>query len=170
MSITFSIQIKRQEQKKDGPKITDTIHVPEPIVVNKPAEVKYIPVYTTIHDTVKVLDTLASMKATVEDWNLERVYAGELFKSDTLGTMNYSATVQYNKLTSLAWDYIPKIKTIMITKSPVFRPFIAARYNTFEQASIGGGMFVKKIGVEASYLKDFKTQKDGFGVGFIVCF
>lgn len=155
---------------KDGPKITDTIRVPEPIVINKPAEIKYIPVYTTVRDTVKVLDTLASMQATVEDWNLQRVYAGTLFQSDTLGTLNYSAKVQYNSLTSLAWDYTPKVKTVTITKSPVFRPFAAVRYNTFEQASIGAGVFVKKIGVEASYLKDFKAQKEGFGIGVIVCF
>lgn len=155
---------------KDGPKITDTIRVPEPVVINKPAEIKYIPVYTTVRDTVKVLDTLASMQATVEDWNLQRIYAGELFKSDTLGTMNYQATVQYNTLTSLAWDYTPKVKTVTITKSPVFRPFAAVRYNTFEQTSIGGGVFIKKIGVEASYLRDFKAQREGWGFGLIVCF
>ena len=155
---------------KEGPKITDTIRIPEPIVINKPAEIKYVPVYTTVRDTVKVLDTLASMQATVEDWNLQRIYAGELFKSDTLGTLNYRATVQYNTLTSLAWDYTPKVKTVTITKNPVFRPFAAVRYNTFEQASVGAGVFVKKIGVEASYLKDFKTQKNGVGVGLIVSF
>ena len=110
------------------------------------------------------------MQATVEDWNMERIYAGELFKSDTLGTLNYRATVQYNTLASLAWDYTPKIKTVTITKNPVFRPFASVRYNTFEQASVGGGIFIRKIGLEASYLKDFKVQKDGFGIGLIVCF
>lgn len=155
---------------KDGPKITDTIRVPEPVVVNKPIEIKYIPVYTTVTDTVKILDTLSSMRTTVEDWNQERVYAEELFRSDTLGTLNCRVTVQYNTLTSLAWDYTPKIKTVTISKSPVFRPFVAVRYNTFEQASAGGGIFIKKVGVEASYIKDFKAQKSAIGLGFIVCF
>lgn len=155
---------------KDGTKITDTIRVPEPVVINKPAEIKYIPVYITVRDTVKGIDTLASMQATVDDWNLQRAYAGELFKSDTLGTLNYCATVQYNTLTSLAWDYTPKIKTVTITKNPVLRPFVSVRYNTFDQASVGGGVFIRKTGLEASYIKDFKAKKDGFGIGFIVSF
>ena len=157
---------------KEGPKTTDTIRVPVPVHVEPPpAKIVYDTVFIENPVTGEPeIDTLASLRATAEDWNRERSYAGTLFQSDTLGTLNYSAKVQYNTLASLAWDYTPKIKNVTTTKAPTFRPFIAIRGNTFEQASVGGGMFAGRFGIEASYIKDFKNLNTGFGLGFFVCF
>ena len=166
---------------KDGAKTGDSIVLPEPVVIRVPDSIKYITIYKdrpalNIGDTAMSpelspqIDTAASLAATVKDWNMERTYAGTLFRSDTLGTLNYSARVQYNTLTSLAWDYTPKIKTVTTMKSPTFRPFVAVRANTFEQMSVGGGILFKNTGFEASYIKDFKVQKNGLGIGIIVCF
>ena len=179
---------------RDAPPINEEIKQPEPVTVRVPDSIKYITVYREtrskptdssdggipVLDSVssgyvlgtwsEQIDTAASLAATVKDWNLERTYAGTLFRSDTLGTLNYSAKVQYNTLTSLAWDYTPKIKSITTTKTPAFRPFVTVRANTFEQMSVGGGVLFKNTGFEASYIKDFKAQKNGLGIGFIVCF
>ena len=155
---------------KEGPKTTDTIRVPVLVHVEPPPT-------KIVYDTVFIenpvtgepeIDTLASLRATAEDWNRERTYAGTLFQSDTLGTLNYSAKVQYNTLASLAWDYTPKIKNVTTTKAPTFRPFIAIRGNTFEQASIGGGMFAGRFGIEATYIRDFRSAKSGAGIGLIL--
>lgn len=167
---------------KEGAKTEGSIIPPEPVVIRVPDSIKYITVYKerpadttgsadiTAPEPPSQIDTAASLAATVKDWNLERTYAGTLFRSDTLGTLNYSAKVQYNTLTSLAWDYMPKIKSITTTKTPAFRPFVTVRANTFEQMSVGGGILLKNTGFEASYIKDFKAQKNGLGIGFIVCF
>lgn len=167
---------------KEGAKTEGSIVPPEPVVIRVPDSIKYITVYKerpsdttdsadiTAPEPPPQIDTAASLAATVKDWNLERIYAGTLFRSDTLGTLNYSAKVQYNTLTSLAWDYTPKIKSITTTKTPAFRPFVTVRANTFEQMSVGGGILFKNTGFEASYIKDFKAQKNGLGIGFIVCF
>ena len=167
---------------KEGAKTEGSIAPPEPVVIRVPDSIKYITVYkerptntTGAGDIIAPepppqIDTAASLATTVKDWNLERTYAGTLFRSDTLGTLNYSAKVQYNTLTSLAWDYTPKIKSITTTKTPAFRPFVTVRANTFEQMSVGGGILLKNTGFEASYIKDFKAQKNGLGIGFIVCF
>lgn len=169
-------------QWKEGAKTEGSTVPPEPFVIRVPDSIKYITVYKELPtDTTgsadiiaperpPQIDTAASLAATVKDWNLERTYAGTLFRSDTLGTLNYSAKVQYNTLTSLAWDYTPKIKSITTTKTPAFRPFVTVRANTFEQMSVGGGILFKNTGFEASYIKDFKGQKNGLGIGFIVCF
>lgn len=167
---------------KEGTKTEGSIAPPEPVVIRVPDSIKYITVYKerpadttgsadlTVPEPPSQIDTVASLAATVKDWNLERTYAGTLFRSDTLGTLNYSAQVQYNTLTSLVWDYTPKIKSITTTKTPTFRPFVTVRANTFEQMSVGGGILLKNTGFEASYIKDFKAQKNGLGIGFIVCF
>lgn len=167
---------------KEGTKTEGSIAPPEPVVIRVPDSIKYITVYKerpadttgsadlTVPEPPSQIDTVASLAATVKDWNLERTYAGTLFRSDTLGTLNYSAQVQYNTLTSLVWDYTPKIKSITTTKTPTFRPFVTVRANTFEQMSVGGGILFKNTGFEASYIKDFKGQKNGLGIGFIVCF
>lgn len=167
---------------EEGVKTEGSIVPPEPVVIRVPDSIKYITVYkerptdmTGSADIIAAepppqIDTAASLAATVKDWNLERTYAGTLFRSDTLGTLNYSAQVQYNTLTSLVWDYTPKIKSITTTKTPAFRPFVTVRANTFEQMSVGGGILFKNTGFEASYIKDFKAQKNGLGIGFIVCF
>ena len=167
---------------KEGAKTEGSIVPPEPVVIRVPDSIKYITVYkerpSDTTDSADIIapepppqiDTAASLAATVKDWNLERTYAGTLFRSDTLGTLNYSAKVQYNTLTFMAWDYTPKIKNVTTTKTPAFRPFVTVRANTFEQMSVGGGILFKNTGFEASYIKDFKSQKNGLGIGFIVCF
>lgn len=167
---------------KDGAKTEGSIVPAEPVVIRVPDSIKYITVYKerpadttgsadiTTPEPPPQIDTAASLAATVKDWNLERTYAGTLFRSDTMGTLNYSAKVQYNTLTSLAWDYTPKVKNVTVIKNPAFRPFVTVRANTFEQMSIGGGILFKNTGFEASYIKDFKAQKNGLGIGFIVCF
>ena len=181
-------------QWRDAPPINGEIKQPEPVTVRVPDSIKYITVYRETRlwptdnfdggilalDSVSAgyanetrswqIDTAASLAATVKDWNLERTYAGTLFQSDTLGTARYEAKVQYNTLTSLKWDFTPKIKNVTTTKTPAFRPFVTVRANTFEQMSVGGGILFKNTGFEASYIKDFKAQKNGLGIGFIVCF
>ena len=172
---------KAVTQWKEGAKTEGSIIPPEPVVIRVPDSIKYITVYkgrpadTTGSGIIAPepppqIDTAASLAATVNDWNTERTYAGTLFRSDTLGTLRYSAKVHYNTLTSLAWDYTPKVKNVTVIKRPAFRPFVTVRANTFEQMSVGGGVLFKNTGFEASYIKDFKAQKNGLGLGFMVCF
>lgn len=164
---------------RDAPPISAEVKSPVPIVVRVPDSIKYITVYrdqmaspSNMSEVVEPpeIDTAASLAATVRDWNVERTYAGMLFKSDTLGTANYEAKVQYNTLTSLKWDFTPKVKEITIIKIRTVRPFVGVGYNTFNQVSATGGVFVKNIGLSATYISDFAERKNGVGVGFIVGF
>ena len=106
-------------QWRDAPPINGEIKQPEPVTVRVPDSIKYITVY---HETRSwQIDTAASLAATVQDWNLERTYSGKLFQSDTLGTASYEVKVQYNTLTSLKWDFTPKVKEVTQIKTRTVR-------------------------------------------------
>lgn len=177
---------------RDAPPISAEIKAPTPVVVRVPDSIKYITVYHETRpwpadssergipalDSISrgyanetrswQIDTAASLAATVQDWNLERTYSGKLFQSDTLGTANYEAKVQYNTLTSLKWDFTPKVKEITTIKIRTVRPFVGVGYNTFNQVSATGGVFIRNIGLSATYISDFAERKNGVGVGIMI--
>lgn len=176
---------------RDATPISAEVKSPVPVVVRVPDSIKYITVYhetrsctntpdkdTPALDSVSAgyanetrswqIDTAASLAATVQDWNLERTYSGMLFQSDTLGTANYEAKVQYNTLTSLKWEFMPKVKEITITKERTIRPFVGVGYNTFNQASVTGGVFIRNVGLSATYISDFAERKNGVGIGIMI--
>lgn len=178
-------------QWRDAPPINGEIKQPEPVTVRVPDSIKYITVYhetrsctntpdkdTPALDSVSAgfanetrswqIDTAASLAATVQDWNLERTYSGMLFHLDTLGTANYEAKVQYNTLTSLKWDFTPKVKEITTIKIRTVRPFVGVGYNTFNQVSATGGVFIRNIGLSATYISDFTERENGVGVGVMI--
>ncbi len=176
-------------QWRDAPPISAEVKSPVPVVVRVPDSIKYITVYhetrswptdssergIPVLDSVlrgyvsetwsKQIDTAASLAATVQDWNLERTYSGMLFQSDTLGTANYEAKVQYNTLISLKWDFTPKVKEVTITKGRKIRPFVGVGYNTFNQMNATCGVFIKNIGLSATYISDFTERRSGMGLG-----
>lgn len=162
---------------RDAPPISAEIKAPTPVVVRVPDSIKYITVYrdqmaspSNMSEVVEPpeIDTAASLAATVRDWNVERTYAGMLFKSDTLGTANYEAKVQYNTLTSLKWEFMPKVKEVTITKERTIRPFVGVGYNTFNQMNATGGVFIKNIGLSATYISDFTEQRSAIGIGIMI--
>ncbi len=162
---------------RDATPISAEVKSPVPVVVRVPDSIKYITVYrdqmaspSNMSEVVEPpeIDTAASLAATVRDWNVERTYAGMLFKSDTLGTLNYSAKVQYNTLTSLKWEFMPKVKEVTITKERTIRPFVGVGYNTFNQMNATGGVFIKNIGLSATYISDFTERKNGVGIGIMI--
>lgn len=153
-------------QWRDAPPINGEIKQPEPVTVRVPDSIKYITVY---HETRSwQIDTAASLAATVQDWNLERTYSGKLFQSDTLGTASYEVKVQYNTLTSLKWDFTPKVKEVTQIKTRTVRPFVGVGYNTFNQVSATGGVFIRNIGLSATYISDFTERKNGVGIGIMI--
>ena len=62
--------------------------------------------------TTKPINKDSAMVETVKDWNLERVYKDYLFKSDTLGTLEYNINVQYNRIKSFSYNCTPIYKEV----------------------------------------------------------
>lgn len=112
------------------------------------------------------IDSLQSIRATVEDWNAKRTYEQTLFDRADLGRITVHATVQYNELRQLSYNYEPVQKEVTYIKQPVIQPFIRASYNTRETMTIGGGLYIKNVGLDVHYVRDGSNSKSGVGFGF----
>lgn len=153
-----------------GETVRDTVLLPVPVHTEPAVILRLDTVYRYIYcNGPPTLDTIASLWNTARDWNAQRTYADTLFQSDTLGVLSYTASVQYNTLSSLSWAYTPRVKTEYRTESRI-RPFFSARVNTLGQASAGFGTFIGRYGIEAAYVKDFSAQRDGLSVGVFMGF
>lgn len=125
----------------------------------------------TVIRYVTVVDTQASMKATAADWNTERKYEATLFDTPELGKFDYIATVQFNKIQNFSYNYAPKQRMETTVKSvPAFTPFVRASYTTFDHVTIGGGTYIKNIGIDGFYIRDIRNGTEGLGIGLSLKF
>lgn len=152
-----------------------------PVLDAKPDSIIYITVYRdrpVIVDSAApeqpqrpAIDTMASYRATVEDWNARRVYADTLINSDTLGQATYRATVQYNKLIGFDFEYNPRQKTVTntITDPVRFQPYVVGNITT-QWSSLGVGVKYGKFGVHVIGGYDYKSENPSIGAGLLVIF
>jgi hypothetical protein len=145
-----------------------------PISSTKPDSIVYVTVYVDRPAIVDsgpppMIDTLASYRATVEDWNIRREYADTLIHSDTLGVATYRANVQYNKLIGFDFRYTPvQQATISIMQSPTrIQPYMLGNITT-KGSSAGIGLKYGKIGAHfiAGYEHSAAKMYAGAGVLF----
>lgn len=119
------------------------------------------------------IDTLESIRATVEDWNTLRTYSRTLFSDAENGTLDLSFSVQYNKPQQFDWAYTPPATPVVVTKpkkATTWRPYLRASANTLGGVGVGAGIFISHVGVDVSYLHDFRGRFSGIGVGVIYKF
>jgi len=132
-----------------GETVRDTIHYP-------------VPVLEVVRDTIRLVerDTIR----TLIDWNTERLYVKNLF-NDNIGKLDLTATVQYNRLQNISYEFVPIHKEITKYKVPVFKPFVGVAFNSFNEAlTFSAGTFYNKFGVEFQYATNFDGKK-GYGMG-----
>lgn len=151
-----------------------------PILVTKPDSIVYITVYRDKPDSIKPapleppvradIDTLASYRATVEDWNIERLYQETLIDSDTLGLATLEATVQYNRLTGYNYKYLP-VQRQETTIVPGRRLGGYGQINfTNQYSSLAIGVKFDWLGVHAVGGYDYKGTSFIYGGGIMVFF
>lgn len=146
----------------------------EPIKINIPYPVLVKETHTSIDtmqlpgETVVIRDTIYQVdtSAIVDDYMIERAYSNTFFDSKEQGRLTVNSTVQYNKQKNVGIDYQPvtKVETITKTIQPIWIPYVTGGYNTFNDISIGGGVFYHNIGVEYNFLYDTKINTAGHGV------
>lgn len=152
-----------------------------PVSATKPDSIIYITVYRDRPANVEpappqapsqpIIDTMASYRATVEDWNIKREYADTLIDSDTLGRATYRATVQYNKLTEFDFRYEPRQKSVTTVVQPPARlqPYALANITT-QWSSVGVGLKYGKVGFHVIGGYDYKLENPSIGGGLLVVF
>jgi hypothetical protein len=122
-----------------------------------------IPQFIWHTDTVTgiaVVDTAAILA----DWILQRDYGGRLVE-DSTGTIDYSATVQYNRLQNISLDYQPIQRTVTTTKviQDRWAPFLFVGGNSAGYATVEGGVFIGKFGMSAELGQNIFENKRYFG-------
>jgi hypothetical protein len=133
------------------PTISVSVSAPEPIRFTVPE----LPQWLYFTDTVtrqQHIDTAAILA----DWILRREYAGRLI-NDTTGTVDYLATVQYNRLQTISLDYTPVQRTVTITKTiqQRFTPFLLIGGNTAGFGQLETGVLFRKWGASIELGTDF---------------
>jgi len=139
------------------PPIKVTIEKPVPVYVEVPASPEYI--YRT--DTVTMLQQVDSA-AILADWILKREYSGRVIE-DSTGTVDYTATVQYNQLRMLGIDYTPIQRTVTTTRTIERRlpPFLLVGGNSAGFGQVEFGALIGNFGVAAEVGTDFR------GTGYV---
>ena len=128
---------------------------PDTIVIPSEKEIRYI---------IQKVDTAAI----ISNYIAENKYRRVLFDNKEQGSLIIGATVQYNQLSQLDYEYEPIYKVIAKERKRTFTPFIQGSYNSFNYLGIGGGIFYHDIGISAKYLTNFTNT--GYEVGLLYKF
>ena len=97
--------------------------------------------------------------AIINDYIASREYTPVLFDSPQVGKLSLSATVQYNKLSDVSYEFEPVIKEVTRYKEKAWQPFVSGSYSTFGIAGIGGGTFYHKLGFEYQYQQSLRDDR-----------
>lgn len=144
-------------------------------VVRYDTVVKYVK-GDTIHDTItniipyivekqlppKTVDT----SKIIEEYFNKNKYSETLFDNDTLGKMTVSSIIQYNKLTTLEYQFTPIYRQVTQYRTKKYIPFITTSVNTFGMFGAGVGCYKGGLGIEFKYLTDFNKKGIGMGLHF----
>jgi hypothetical protein len=141
-----------------GHTVLDTIEKPTPYYVEVPSDPEYI--YIEVPGQPPIVDTTAIL----QDWLLKRHYELILMDNDTIGFLKLYADVQYNKLQETRYEFTPIIKTVdneIQVKQPkqLFTPFVMVGFSSNMIGSVGGGLFIKDVGLSYEYVHKFSDER-----------
>lgn len=156
----FTIE-KTETKFVKGETIRDTImyFIPDTVRLSGEVHYKYKYKTDTVYRDVPVVDRDATIKATLEDWNLIRDYKRTLFDNES-GKLSVDLSVQNNELQRLAYSFAPIHKEVTTEKQRVFVPFVSVTSVNWNSLSVGGGFFYYDVGVRV----EFAAKRVNFGV------
>ena len=147
------------------PPITDTIKVPDPYKVEIPSDPEYILKKDTIYqDSIVYVHESIDTLAILEDWIKKRSYETVLFDVDTLGKMTVFTDIQYNKLQSLSYKYIPIQKEVTQTKTQLFTPYIQGGLTFDWYPSLEIGTYIRNVSLGIEATRNVDTDKFMYGI------
>ena len=178
------VVIKEKIEYVELPPIHDTIDRPVPYKVTVPADTanvileakksgKYADLFPIKGPADTVYITKQDTSAVIKDWGTERFYSEKLFDSDTLGRMTVNASVKYNRLSSLDYEFIPIQKVTEKTVRSVrkFLPYVGAGLTTGGHYMGQGGVFFNQdAGFAVQYLYDSRQKQGSVGAAFMYMF
>jgi len=100
----------------------------------------------------------------IANYVVANFYRETLFDNQKDGRLIISATVQYNRLSQLSYDFTPMQRVTTIERRRVMEPFLSTSYNTFGLFGVGGGFFYHNLGFSGKYITDFERRGVEVGV------
>jgi len=128
------------------------------------------PVLPLLFDTVYVdrfiyVAAKVDTAAIINDYIASREYTPVLFDNPQMGKLSLSATVQYNKLSEVSYEFVPIYKEVTKYKVKTVQPFVSGTYGTLWTIGVGGGVFYKKLGFEYQYQRSLRDDRAGHSFG-----
>lgn len=138
----------------------------KPVKVEKP-EKSLLPTKpdTVIIDNTRIITQKVDTAGIIADYELKRSYSFTAFDDKTIGKLELFPSVQYNRLASLDYNFIPVEKIITRSKDKIFTPFVSVDYSTFHYMGVGGGFFYHNLGFEYQYQRSLKANDNGHSFG-----
>jgi len=166
--------------------VQDSLVNVNPIEIVKPTDTSSLIVYCVKHglyydlfpekvrDSIVIISDVDSLKnRIVEDWKLEKKYHNILFQSDSLGLLNLDMKIQYNRITSIKYDYHPRIKTVVQTTTyeRKITPFVGVGLTTMPSFIGQAGLIFKDgLGFSAMFQYNTATGDSFYGGNLIYSF
>ena len=167
--------------------VHDTLWKPKPYAVEAPADTFDIlkdciakGIYQELWPKDEPVDEQELPNAVLKDWATKRTYKDVLFDTDTLGKFTLNTEIQYNRVNSIDYEFIPVTKNVeQVVYSPKkWSPFVEVGMmygigNEFrdKMGEIGGGVFYNdKFGAELKYQRGFNSKNDYLGGSILLKF
>lgn len=158
------------------PPIHDTIVTLKPYKVIQPIDTLDMlkqcikdGIYSELFPERVVNDTIFTREDTsviLKDWASRRYYTQELFNNDTIGKCNVDFSVQYNRVDTFSYTYIPIQKNTSVTeyKTPLISPFIGIGAMSNPSFDAEAGIYIKEnFGIAFKYQYEINENKHNFG-------
>lgn len=158
------VRIEEKVEYVKGETVFRTVKVPYPSTVYIPTAYRL----PTKEDTLYVngeplpIQTVDTARI-IQEYIAENTYEFNAFDEE-FGKLDIKQTLQYNQLKSFDYSFTPIYKHTTVTKKNLFEPFGSAGYNTFDQVTIGGGIFINNLGLEYNYIHDTRMNQSGHGL------
>lgn len=131
-----------------GETIRDTTRIPPPYKIEIP-KIIYLPQKPIFinGDSVFITDTVGVFR----DYSSIKYYAMSIFNDKEIGKLDIKQQIQYNQLKEFSYDFTPIHRNTTRKKEKAFTPYIGMSYSTNDYVGIGGGAFIKNIGLEYKF-------------------
>ena len=159
-----TIDVEEKIEYVKGETIRDTTVINEPTFVEISSKPKYIYKYdTTFVDDIRYISEKVDTSAIIQDYIAARTYELNVFNSPTLGKFDVKQQIGYNKLLSFDYNFTPITKQVTQFREPLFTPFVTGGYSTNKSLIMGGGIYIKNLGIEYNYnIKLSNKLENGF--------
>jgi hypothetical protein len=126
-------------------------------------DIRYLPLPYWRIDTITMIAEVDTAEI-IKDFMSRRDYEFTAFDNET-GKLDVKQSIQFNQLQSFDYSFTPILKETTRIREPLLKPFISLSYNSANTVGIGGGIFIKDIGIEYKYLHNNVNGFRGHEIG-----